>query len=123
VNKKLKILTTRHDVLSCGNRALPHFFIIALAVLAFFPAPSRAQAALLLEEPYGFFGALSPTGHNAIFFARICAASQSNCAAVRRAKWGAVIARRQGISGIDWIAIPLVPYLYSVETPRCSGAC
>ena len=91
------------------------FFIIALAVLAFFPAPSRAQAALLLEEPYGFFGALSPTGHNAIFFARICAASPVKLRRCQAGEWGAVIARRQGISGIDWIAIPLVPYLYSVE--------
>ena len=36
---------------------------------------SQAQAALLLEEPYGFFGTLNPTGHTAIYFARICAAS------------------------------------------------
>jgi hypothetical protein len=28
---------------------------------------------------------------------------------------GAVIARYQGIDGYDWVAIPLVPYLYSVE--------
>jgi hypothetical protein len=30
---------------------------------------------------------------------------------------GVVIARYQGINGYDWIAIPLVPYLYSVENP------
>jgi hypothetical protein len=28
---------------------------------------------------------------------------------------GTVIARYQGIDGYDWVAIPLVPYLYSVE--------
>jgi hypothetical protein len=28
---------------------------------------------------------------------------------------GAVISRYQGIKGYDWVAIPLVPYLYSVE--------
>jgi hypothetical protein len=28
---------------------------------------------------------------------------------------GAVIARYQGIDGYDWVAIPLIPYLYSVE--------
>jgi hypothetical protein len=28
---------------------------------------------------------------------------------------GAVIARYQGIDGYDWLAIPLVPYLYAVE--------
>jgi hypothetical protein len=30
---------------------------------------------------------------------------------------GAVIARYQGIEGYDWVAIPLLPYLYAVETP------
>ena len=29
---------------------------------------------------------------------------------------GIVIARYQGISGYDWVAIPLLPYLYSVES-------
>jgi hypothetical protein len=28
---------------------------------------------------------------------------------------GSVIARYQGINGYDWVAIPLLPYLYSVE--------
>ncbi len=28
---------------------------------------------------------------------------------------GVVIARYQGIDGYDWVAIPLLPYLYSVE--------
>ena len=35
---------------------------------AFSCARGRAQAALLMEEPYGIFGALNPTGHNAIYF-------------------------------------------------------
>jgi hypothetical protein len=26
-----------------------------------------------MEEPYGFFGSVNPTGHNAVYFARICA--------------------------------------------------
>ena len=75
----------------------------------------RAQSALLMEEPYGFFGALNPTGHNAIYFERICAATPVTLRRCQPGELGAVISRYQGISGYDWVAIPLIPYLYSVE--------
>jgi hypothetical protein len=79
------------------------------------PAQSRAQAALLMEEPYGFFGSINPTGHNAIYFERICAETPILLRRCRDGELGAVIARYQGINGYDWVAIPLIPYLYSVE--------
>ena len=91
------------------------FTLMALAVLAFFPAPSSAQAALLMEEPYGFFGSVNPTGHNAIYFERICAETPVKLRRCEAGELGAVIARYKGIDGYDWVAIPLVPYLYSVE--------
>ncbi len=76
---------------------------------------AHAQAALLMEEPYGFFGALNPTGHNAIYFERICAETPVKLRRCGPGELGAVIARYQGIDGYDWVAIPLIPYLYSVE--------
>jgi hypothetical protein len=89
--------------------------LIVLAVLALSPATSRAQAALLMEEPYGFFGSVNPTGHNAIFFERICAETPTRLRRCQPGELGAVISRYQGINGYDWVAIPLVPYLFSVE--------
>jgi hypothetical protein len=90
----------------------------ALVVLAAFSGVRvRAQAALLMEEPYGFFGALNPTGHNAIYFDRICAETPLKLRRCGPGEMGAVIARYQGINGYDWVAIPLVPYLYAVEDP------
>ena len=68
-----------------------------------------------MEEPYGFFGTLNPTGHNAIYLARVCAQTPVQLRRCQPGELGAVIARYQGIDGYDWIAIPLVPYLYSVE--------
>ena len=79
---------------------------------------AHAQAALLMEEPYGFFGTLNPTGHNAIYFERICAETPVKLRRCRPGELGAVIARYQGIAGYDWVAIPLIPYLYSVEDRR-----
>lgn len=36
---------------------------------------ARADAALLMEEPYGTFGAINPTGHAAVYLNHICAES------------------------------------------------
>jgi hypothetical protein len=87
----------------------------ALTLMAGGAGPSHAQAALLVEEPYGVFGALNPTGHTAVYFARICAASPVALRRCREGELGAVISRYQGIDGYDWIAMPLIPYLYSVN--------
>jgi cbb3-type cytochrome oxidase subunit 3 len=89
--------------------------ITALLIIAFFPAEGRAQAALLMEEPYGFFGSINPTGHNAIYFRNICAETPINLRRCHAGEQGAVLSRYQGIDGVDWVAIPLIPYLYSVE--------
>lgn len=91
------------------------FVFIALTFFSFAPVPGRSQAALLLEEPYGFFGTLNPTGHNAVYFERICAETPTRLRRCQPREPGAVIARYQGIGGYDWAAVPLVPYLYSVE--------
>jgi hypothetical protein len=88
-------------------------FLVFLAVSC---SRAEGQAALLLEEPYGFFGTLNPTGHNAIYFGRICAETPLKLRRCGPGELGAVIARYSGVKGYDWIAIPLIPYLYSVET-------
>jgi hypothetical protein len=93
------------------------FALLALAVLALGSAHASAQAALLMEQPYGFFGALNPTGHNALYFQRVCAETPVQLRRCRPGELGSVIARYQGIAGYDWVAIPLIPYLYSVEDP------
>ena len=90
-------------------------FLSLVLAAGTFCARALAQAALLMEEPYGFFGALNPTGHNAIYFERICAETPVKLRRCVPGELGAVIARYQGIAGYDWVAIPLIPYLYSVE--------
>ena len=91
-------------------------FTFVFIILGVFVCPrSHAQAALLMEEPYGIFGVLNPTGHNAIYFQRICAETPVTLRRCQPGEMGVVIARYQGIDGYDWVAIPLVPYLYAVE--------
>jgi hypothetical protein len=101
------------------KRYIPIAAVAALIAGAIFYCPSgRAQAALLLEQPYGIYGLLNPTGHNAIYFQRICAETPVKLRRCLPGEMGSVISRYEGIDGYDWVAMPLIPYLYSVEQAR-----
>jgi hypothetical protein len=75
----------------------------------------HASVALLMEEPYAKFGAMNPTGHSAIYLNHICAASPTELRPCRPGESGVVISRYHKIDKLDWVAIPLIPYLYAVE--------
>ena len=92
-----------------GKRVGALLLLIASAVAA------RGDAAFLLEEPYGGFGSVNPTGHGALYFNHICAESPTRLRMCREGEAGAVISRYHNVAGYDWLAIPLVPYLYAVE--------
>jgi hypothetical protein len=97
------------------RRQRPRFTALALGLLLLaFAGTAHASVALLLEESYGHFGALSPTGHAAIYLNHICAATPVSLRPCQPGEYGAVISRYHKIHGYDWIAVPLVPYLYSV---------
>lgn len=74
-----------------------------------------ADATLFVQEPYGFFGAINPTGHTSIYLSRACADTSVVLRRCHAGELGIVISRYRRLSGYDWIAIPLVPYLYAVE--------
>jgi hypothetical protein len=80
-------------------------------------ATAHASVALLLEEPYGTFGAFNPTGHAAIYLNHICADSPTQLRPCHDGEYGVVISRYHKVDHLDWIAIPLVPYLYAVDNP------
>lgn len=77
----------------------------------------HAQATLLLEEPYSYDGTFAGTGHSAVYLSRVCAATPVRLRRCRPGELGVVISRYHGVAGYDWIAIPLIPYLYAVEKP------
>lgn len=78
-------------------------------------ACARASVALLMEEPYGKFGAMNPTGHSAVYLNHICADSPIVLRPCHEGEYGVVISRYHKIAGYDWIAIPLAGYLYAVD--------
>lgn len=91
-------------------------FLVFVALLVLCAVPGRGQAALLMEQPYGVYGTINPTGHNAIYFANVCAETPLKVRRCHPGEMGAVISRYEGVDGYDWVAIPLIPYLYAVES-------
>jgi len=77
-----------------------------------------ASATLLLEEPYGHLGFFTATGHAAVYLSGVCAESPVKLRPCAPGETGIVISRYDGVGGYDWVAIPLVPYLYAVERPE-----
>ena len=92
------------------------FVKLTLASLCF-ATVAHASVALLMEEPYGTFGAVNPTGHAAIYLNHVCAETPTQLRACHEGEYGVVISRYHKVDGLDWVAIPLVPYLYAVDTP------
>lgn len=87
----------------------------ALCLLLAGAIAARASVALLMEEPYGEFGAFNPTGHAAVYLNHVCAETPTELRMCRPGEMGVVISRYHKIDGYDWIAIPLIPYLYAVD--------
>ena len=101
------------------SRTIKPLLHIAISLLCFITAESygHASVALLMEEPYGKFGAMNPTGHAAIYLNHICADSPIVLRPCHDGEFGVVISRYHKIDGYDWLAIPLTGYLYAVDAP------
>ncbi len=91
------------------------FWITVVVLLVACLTPAHAELTFLLQEPYGHLGQLSPTGHAAIYFSRICADTPTMLRRCEPGETGVVISRYSRIGGYDWLAIPLIPYLYAVD--------
>jgi hypothetical protein len=90
---------------------------IALCLLAA-ATLAHASATLLLEEPYGHMGFFTGTGHAAVYLSNVCADDPRTLRACAPGETGTVISRYDHVGGYDWLAIPLIPYLYAVERPE-----
>ena len=79
---------------------------------------ARVGATLFVGEPYGYDGSFAGTGHSSVYLSGVCAASPVVLRPCAPGETGIVLSRYRGIGGYDWIAIPLIPYLYAVEKPE-----
>jgi len=104
-----------------ATRAVAGLRAAAILLLLFTAhCEARASIAFLMEEPYGAFGAVNPTGHAAVYLSHICANSPTSLRPCHEGEYGVVISRYHKIGGFDWLAVPLVPYLYAVNNPSDS---
>ena len=89
-----------------------------LALFAAFGLRAGASATLFVEEPYGKLGFFTATGHAAVYLSGVCARTPLILRRCAPGESGVVLSRYDGVAGYDWLAIPLVPYLYAVERPE-----
>jgi hypothetical protein len=95
------------------RRAIGILFVVVMGC-----SVAGASATLLLEEPYGRMGFFTATGHAAVYLSGVCADSPVVLRHCMPGETGIVISRYDGVGGYDWVAIPLIPYLYAVERPE-----
>src|SRR5213080_3114523 len=93
------------------------FVLLVIGLLAAMPSQSHAQATLLLEEPYSYDGTFAGTGHAALYLTRVCAETPTRLRRCQPWETGVVVSRYHHVGGRDWIAVPLIPYLYAVKDP------
>jgi hypothetical protein len=93
--------------------------LVAIGMLVLVSASlASASATLFLEEPYGKLGFFTATGHAAVYLSGVCAETPIKLRPCAPGEMGTVISRYDGVAGYDWVAIPLIPYLYAVERPE-----
>jgi hypothetical protein len=92
--------------------------LLAALVGLGYGAPARAEITVFLEEPYALDGEIAGTGHTAVYLSDICASSPTVLRRCEPGETGVVLSRYHHIDGYDWLAIPLLPYLYAVERPE-----
>ena len=97
------------------RRTASTLFVLLLACAG---VASASSATLLLEEPYGKMGFFTATGHAAVYLTGVCAETPVKLRPCAPGELGAVISRYDAVGGYDWIAVPLIPYLYAVEKPE-----
>lgn len=95
----------------------PSKALLILLALLWLAPQSKADIAVLLEEPYSYDGAFAGTGHAAVYLSRVCAESPTQLRRCLPGEPGVVISRYHRIGGYDWLAIPFYPYLYAVDNP------
>ena len=90
-----------------------------LLLLVLIPVSARADVSLLLGEAIGYSGEWTGSGHTAIYFSNICSDGPVKLRLCAPGEQGVVISSYPNFgenAPYQWIAVPVIPYLYGVET-------
>jgi hypothetical protein len=104
------------QTLHSGRKTLSACLGAGLMLLLFAAPSGHAAVSLLLEQPYGKLSLVNPAGHSAIYLDHVCAETPLKLRLCHTGELGVVLSRYDDIGGYDWVAMPVIPYLYSVST-------
>jgi len=92
-----------------------------LVLLVLIPVSARADVSLFLGEAIGYSGEWTGSGHTAIYFSNICSDGHVQLRLCAPGERGVVISSYPNFgehAPYQWIAVPVIPYLYGVESER-----
>ena len=90
-------------------------------LLALAPSTARADVSVLLLEGVGVAGEFTGSGHAAIYLSNICSDGPVELRLCQPGETGVVISNYPGFgkdASYEWIATPVIPYLYGVENEK-----
>lgn len=96
-------------------------FLFTLILLAFFTISAHAEVSFFLLEAVGFAAQWNSAGHAAVHLSNVCTDNFTQLRPCRAGERGVVISSFRDLGGeenYEWIAMPLVPFLYGVEDER-----
>ena len=79
----------------------------------------HASVTVLVGEPFGSFGTMMPVGHTAVYLDHLCAGGPLKLRQCEPGEAeGVVVARYHQIGELDWLASPILEFLYAAERPE-----
>ena len=94
------------------------WFLVILVTMFLAPVSVRADVSFLLLESLGVPGEFTGSGHAAIYLSNICTDDGISLRPCRETESGVVISSYPNFvngSTYEWMAVPLVPFLYGVD--------
>ncbi|MDP9039011.1 MAG: DUF4105 domain-containing protein [Acidobacteriota bacterium] len=83
------------------------------------PVCAHASLTVLIGEPFGNFGTMMPVGHAAVYLDRVCADGPLKLRMCRPGEnAGVVVARYHSLGPYDWMATPILQFLYATDRPE-----
>jgi hypothetical protein len=99
-----------------GGKIWRAAILYAIVVVAFPVQRVSAALMVLVGEPFGAFGTMMPVGHTAVYLDRVCADGPLRLRMCKTNEpQGVVIARYHQVGAIDWIASPVMQFLYASD--------
>ena len=99
------------------QRCLRTLLLVVLGLAGMRPA--RASLTVLVGEPFGKFGTMMPLGHAAIYLDRVCADGPLKVRLCEVGEpQGVVLARYYAIGKYDWLATPIMDFLYATDSAK-----